>query len=225
MLYADLGSLKRTLEIDPCDKSEDAKLLFFVDWATKWIGEILNRPDFSYKSRTEYYDGNGTQRLNLRNRPVYPSPTIQVYVDLSGNFGESTNAFDPATTALTYGSDFSLRIDQGDGTSRSGVLYRINGLWPLLRKRQGGYLSPFFGKTEGGIKVVYSAGYTIDNLPSNIRMACNALVAKMRQFFPLGLEVGGEAYKDRSLAYMMDNMDYLLSGIRPMLTSFINRVW
>ncbi len=222
MLYSDLSVLKAVLEIDDCDKSEDKRLLFFLEWASRWIEELLDRPGFSYALRTEYLDGNGSPNLLLKFRPVYPTPPILVYYDSSGNFASASGTFDPSTTAFTYGTDFCLRIDQQDGTSRSGILYRINALWPRAYKRQGGYLSPFQVDNLGCVKVVYYAGYTVDNLPSPIRMACTTLIGKMRNFFPLGMEVGNEGYKDRSLGYLMTNRDYLLNTVKDMLLNYRN---
>ena len=225
MLFSDISQIKKLLEIDSCEKEEDVRLLFYAEWASKWIEERLNRPDMGYQQRTEYYDGRGTQKLLLRSRPVYADPVIMVFEDLFGNFGSTSGAFDSGVTLLTYGTDFCLQIDQKDGTSRSGILFRINGLWPLIRRRQGGYLSPYFDKAIGAIKVVYYAGYTVDNCPSMLRMACSTLIAKMRGFFPLGLEVGSEHYKDRSLSYLLSNKDYLLSTVEGMLAGYHSWIW
>lgn len=223
MLYSDLRQLKAVLEIDPCDKSEDERLLFFLEFASRWIEERCNRPDFSYKQRTEYYDGRGTQTLLLRNRPVYNDPPIEVYLDVGAYYGQVSGSFNPTLTQLTNGADFALKIDRPDGTSKSGILYRVNAVWPMQWRRQGGYLSPFPVNTAGSIKVVYWAGYTVDNAPPMIRLACNTLVAKMRSFFPLGMEVAGEGYKDRSLSYMTNAYNYLMSTVDGMLVN--NRNW
>lgn len=222
MLYTDLSELKTVLEIDPADTSEDTKLNFFVAQASAWIEELLNRPGMTYKSRTEFYKGTGTQKLTLRSRPVYSTPTIQVYEDNAAYFGSATGAFDPTLTQLTYGIDFCLQIDQEDGvSSRSGILLRINDIWTKPQVRQFGLLSPFIEDDPGSLKVVYSAGYLVDNLPTPFRLAANTLIAEMRYLFPLGMPIASESYEERSIA-MMQYKDYLLTMIRPMLMPFRN---
>ena len=71
MLWTDIQELKSVLEIDPGNTSEDKKLLLVIEWASAWMEEILGRPGFGYKARTEFYSGTGTQTLLLRSRPVY----------------------------------------------------------------------------------------------------------------------------------------------------------
>ena len=222
MLLSDIRELKAQLEIDSGDTSEDKKLNFFVEIASSWIEELLNRPGLSYKSRTEFYNGTGTQRLLLRSRPVYTTPTIQVSVDESGYFGQPSGSFD-TNTALTYGDDFYLQTDQEDGTSRCGILIRNGTYWPKPRVRQAGLLAPFLGIGFGVVKVVYSAGYFVDNLPPAIRFACNLLVAKMRHLMPLGLELTSESYEERSMSWVGERKDYLLALVKPMIHPYRNR--
>ena len=75
MLWTDLNELKGVLEIDADDHAEDKKLNFLNSYAGQLLGEFLNRPGFDKKSRTEYYQGTGTQRLLLRSRPVFTIPS------------------------------------------------------------------------------------------------------------------------------------------------------
>jgi hypothetical protein len=193
---------------------------------SQWIGELLNRPGFSYKQRTEFYDGTGTPNILLRSRPVYSTPTIQVFLDESGHFGAPTDSFDATTSLLTYGEDYYLQIDQEDGiTSRRGILTRFKSFWPKLHVRERGYLFPYVIKSPGIIKVVYNAGYTVDNLPPMLRMAANIMVAKMRNFFPLGAEIINESYENRYLSYIMSKRDYLLSQAKDLILPYRNWVW
>ena len=221
MLLTDLRELKKYLDIEPGDTSEDSKLSFFVEHASQWIEELLDRPGLSFKSRTEFYQGTGTQRLPVRSRPVYTSPTVQVFVDDVGYFGSASGSF-ASTTALTYGTDFAVQVDQEDGTSRSGILLRLNDTWPKPQVRQFGYLSPFVWSAQGNVKVIYTAGYTVDTLPSVFRLAVNLLVARMRYLFPLGMEIGSESYEERSISLIADRKDYLIAQIRPMLWNYRN---
>ena len=212
--------MKKVLEVDPKDSSEDLKLNFFIEQASQWIEEFLNRPGMEYKSRTEYYKGTGTQKLQLRARPVYTSPTIQVSVDETGYYGQPTDSF-PSTTALTVGDDFVLQLDQPDGTSRCGILLRLQDNWPKASIRQRGYLSPYIGEGFGTIKVVYTAGYRVENLPASLRFACNMIVAKMRYMFPLGMELSSESYEERAIS-ILSHRDYLFGQVKPLLYPFRN---
>lgn len=219
MLLTDLRELKIFLEIDPDNTEEDVKLAFMIEYASSLIEEIINRPNMSAQSRTEYYTGQGTQKLVLKSRPVYTTPTIQVFLDTNGFFGSTSGAFG-STRELTYGEDFALQIDQPDGTSRSAILYRIRDVWPMQAARQVGYLSTFALPTYGAIKVIYTAGYTVDNLPPVFRLAVNLLIANMRNIFPLGAGITSESYEGRSLAFANENRAYLLSLVRPILLPY-----
>lgn len=220
MLLTDLRELKSVLDIPATDSSEDTKLNFLIEQASSWIEEFCGRGDLGYSARTEYYKGTGTQKLPLRHRPVYTSPTIAVNIDETGFYGAPSGAFD-STTALTWGDDFALQVDQPDGTSRSGILVRRGKFWPKPQVRTGGYLSPFVGDGFGNVKVIYTAGYTVENLPAVVRLACNILVAHMRHLFPLGMMVASESYEERSISFVTRKRT-LMALIEPMLTGFRN---
>lgn len=227
MILTDLTELKKILEIDPDDTQEDARLWFYIEWASAWIEEIINRPGLIYKTRTEYYQGTGTQKLLLRSRPVYLTPAMEVYVDEAAYWGQSPGPPPPydTNTLLTQGQDYALQIDTDDGTSRCGILYRLNQFWPKPSYRQTGYLTPFIGPDRGSIKIVYTAGYTVDTLPAPFRAATNLLVAKMRYLFPLGMEIHSEAYEERSISLLQERKDYLLSNVKDMIMPYRNYRW
>lgn len=218
-----MREVKALLEIDPENTSQDKLLTFFAEYATSWIEEWCGR-DFSYKARTQYYDGTGTPFINLRNRPVMPSPTPAVRVDAAGAFGAASGAFD-STTALVYGEDFTVRWDQDDGSSRSGTLIRLRGVWDRTYQRSPGWLAPYATGGQGTVKVTYTAGYTTDTLPASLRYGCNLLVAKMRTVWPLGMEVGSESYEERSVSYLAEKKGYLMSLAAPHLFGFRNWKW
>lgn len=239
---SDLREIKKTLEIHPLNTAEDVKLLFFLEWAQDWIEEYLNRKGkLWYKQRTEYYNGTGTQKLLLRSRPVFATPTIQVYVDENGFFGSPTGSFDPQLSNLVYGQDFCLKIDQDDGiSSRSGILLRINsgssqgqtgsnvggfGIWPRRQVRQIGFLSPFIQDSFGSIKVVYWGGYTVDTAPGQLRGACNLLVTRMRYIWPVGMAIGTDSYEERAIGFVEEKKEYLMGFVKPMLSTMRNWRW
>lgn len=231
MFLTDLYELKTMLEIDPSDTNPDKILTFFIEQASKWIEEVLNR-ELTYKTRTQYYQGTGTQKLLLRCRPVYTTPAITVVQDQGGLFGAASNAFATPSpgTALTYGVDYTLQIDwdsNNDGTddaSRSGILIRVNDYWFKPQVRQTGLLSSFIGPDTGSYKITYTAGYTVDNLPPFIRFACDDLVARMYYLMPLGVEMGSENYIDRGISVLTENKQALMA---PTVKSLLwtNRNW
>src|SRR5262249_14705165 len=115
--------------------------------------------------------------------------------------------------ALVYGIDYAMKLDwdsTGAGgspdSSRSGLLYRINELWPKPIYAQRNMLSSFVGPSLGNIKVNYTAGYTVDQLPAPLRETCHELGAGMRWNWPLGVTVqqrgrGGMAVPPRWIVY------------------------
>ena len=215
-----MRELKKVLDIDPENTGEDAKLNFFVEQASGWIETIIGRPGLTNKSRTEYRAGTNTQRLPLRFRPVFSTPTIAVNIDEGGFYGSASGSFD-STTAMTYGTDFCLDIDQDDGiSSRSGILLRINALWDRATSRQTGFLSPFVTPGYGSIKVVYTGGYTVDTLPPVFRLAANTLVARLRVLFPLGIIPTGESYEERNISVQLED---IAKDVKNMLWPF--RQW
>lgn len=225
MLLTDLREVKSILQIDTCNDAENKVLSFYIEWASRLIEDYLDRQNvLEYQSRTEYYNGTGTQELLLKSRPVYTTPTIQVWEDSSSHFGSEADDF-PSSSALTYGEDFFLVLDQTDTTvSRSGILVRRNKFWNKRNVRQGGYLSPFIGPNYGTIKVTYTGGYKVDDLPSDIRMAANMVVAKLRMVFPMGMVLNSESYEERAVSYVKYRND-LLGVVKPILFQYRNWKW
>lgn len=222
MLLTDLTELKHVLDIPTSDTGDDAKLLILIEQAGDVIEEFLGRKGrLIKKERTEYYRGTATQKLLLRCRPVFTTPTIAVRVDEGGYFGAPSDSFD-SETALVYGDDFTLQIDQDDGTSRSAILWRLSDVWPRPSVRKRGYLTPHVGEDKGSIRVVYTAGYTVDTLPPAFRLATNILVARLRILFPYGYILTSEGYEERNVSYHVND---LFDLIRPLLWSYRNFVF
>lgn len=207
------------MDIDPGDKSEDKKLFILLDLASDWLGEAMGiTGGIDKKERTEYYNGNGKALLNLKHRPVFTTPALQVSSSLSGFFGSPSGSFD-SDTLLTYGTDYCLKIDQDDGTSRCGTLIKIRGYWPTQGRRDVGLLSPYVAPGQGSVKIVYTAGWTIDTLPSMIRQACDLLVARLANIWPVGMELNSENYIDRSISAVVSEKSKLMALITPLVIS------
>jgi hypothetical protein len=227
MNYSDLLELKAVLEVDPDNPAENKKFGILIEWASRYIDEFRGTPGPpELKSRTEYYNGTGTQKLLLRQRPVFVTTAPAVVIDSGGYWGQASGSFaaDSATT-LTFGEDFAIQIDQDDGSSRCGIMLRINNYWPRPGARQAGMLAPFMVGGFGNVRVTYTAGFTVDSLPSGFRTACNLLVAAMRYVFPLGMPLNSESYEERSIGIASEKKDYLTGLIRPYLWPYRNWKW
>ena len=221
---ATLTDLKLALDLPSAYTSEDSKLQMFLNWSVELIETYLNRK-LERAARTEYYNGTNTQKLLLKARPVITTPTIQVYLQNTnegGFFGLTSGSFG-AGTLLTYGEDYGLWIDQDDGTSRSGILIRRNSIWPKAFARQVGTLSPFVNTVYGNIKVVYTGGYVAGSIPYELQAAAIAIATKLRYTFPLGLEIIGESYEERSVSNMnYQKRNWLQSLARPFVSQLRN---
>lgn len=228
MLLTDIREAKIMLDIDPNDTTQDKKVLLFCEWSSAIIENFIGR-DLSYKTRTEFYQGTGTQKLLLKKRPVFPNPPspyaqLTVFYDTGGAFGTAPGAFsatDGTNIPLQYGVDYTLQIDQDNGSSRSAILWRLNDYWNLPQVRQVGLLSPFLGPDPGSYKITYTAGWTIDTLPSAFRAAVNILIARLNFLFPYGVMTSSESYEERSLSYLVE--EDLLKLVKHLL--FYYRNW
>lgn len=217
MLLTDLRELKKILEINPNNTQEDGKLNFLIEWASKWIEELLDRGPLEQREWTEYFNGTNTQNLCLLHRPVFTDPAPRVWVHEDGFFGQKSGAFID-DHELTYGTDFV--VDTRESTTQkgeSGILVRVDDVWNPGFYRSRGMLSPYIGPSNGSIKVTYTAGYTVDDLPSTYRMACNFIVMELRYVLPVGMKIGSDGYEGRSLGIINSQKDYLLGMVYPMI--------
>ncbi len=140
---------------------------------------------------TEYHPGTGTALLTLRQRPV--TAITSLYLDEAGVFGSET--------LLVPEQDYSLRLDQPDGSSRSGVVVRIGGTWPRSVVHRGGLLSPQFGDGTECIKVTYTAGFA--TLPPDLQLAVTLMVPHIRQLDRKGALVQSESHADIGYSYTL----------------------
>lgn len=234
LLFTSLAELKALLDIPQDDLSRDLKLGFINEYAASRIESEIGRPDLTYRQRTQYLAGTGTQYLILKHRPIYTTPTPpRVWVDMDGAFGANSGAFD-STKELTYGDvtgdgvgGFCVKVDDDSGTKgKSGLLMKIGGTWEKGSYRTRGLISSFLDKAPGTIKVVYYAGYTSDDLPGELRWAGNIMCARMNNLLPLGIQLGGESYEERSISMVNENIDFLLGGgVASILARFKNKNW
>lgn len=142
---------------------------------------------------TEFYAGNGTPDLMLRESPVQAIASI--YEDADAYWGYASDAF-AAGDLLTAGEDYALQRDNGLGTaiSKTGLVKRIGAAWPNASERLSGLLASGPMPGYGNIKVTYTAGYT--PVPADIVSAVHQLVAEHRR-----TSDAGGAMKAESLDY------------------------
>ena len=226
VLLTDILECKKILQIPLEDHSQDYALNYYIMTAVDMIGEFLNRPNFYKKSRTEYYNGTGTQKLLLNSRPVYISPEPVVKTDLTGAWGEDSDAF--SGDALEFGTDYAVWLDEVNPAtgvmdrSRCGILVRKSAYWDKPIIRQQGFLSPFVGQAFGNIQIVYTAGYTLDNMPPRVRMATIELVGRMKYLFPVAVPISSESYEERHITFSIGEKNYLFGQCKHLLSSMRN---
>lgn len=153
-----------------------------------------------YYSRTftEFYSGNGTRFLKLKQRPV--QSVTSMYLDNSGYWGEGSNAF-ASTSQLTAGTDFALVRDNGEAIEQSltGQVAKIAGVWDEPASRPRGMLTATRGVALGNIKATYIAGYM--PVPMRYQLACMQMVAQVRSTRTVGGPVQSLSYDYFSVTY------------------------
>ena len=195
MALTTLPSVKCFLGIK--SNAEDSRLAAMIDMADAAIKEYLGR-DIEQATYTEFYSGDGTPLLILRQRPVVSITTI--HVDSAAYYGQASGAF-AAATLLVAGTDYAIVFDTAVGgvsVSRRGIVERINTVWPLAisqgafypawsdQQRTGGlsHEPPF--PRAGNIKVIYVAGYTVATKPKDLELAENLYVSHLRRTAKFG---------------------------------------
>ena len=191
------------------DTSQDAILQQYLDAAAGAVRAYLQRgrgrvafagwPEEA--TDTLYLSGSGQMELVLPYKPV--TALTELYLDLGAHFGQAPGAFG-ASTLLAAGVDYALRLDDGTGSSASGIIYRLAGSsaggsvgnwnWgateygslgniPTLTAGRGG---PVWPKAPGCLKAVLTAGYAEDAVPVEISQAVLNVAAYIRRTAPLG---------------------------------------
>ena len=196
MALTSVARIKAFLGLADSDTSKDAQLDVLRSGAEALIKSYTNR-DLESATYTEYYSGNNTYTLVLRNKPV--TAITSVHVDATGNFGQYTGTPTPfaSATQLTYGTDCVLDYDEGSSQSTSGILYRLNTTWPVMPQVSiWGTLVREISPLRGNVKVVYTAGYTA--IPDDLQYAVCYLVSYMRRTAALGGPLQSERIGDYS---------------------------
>jgi hypothetical protein len=170
-----LAELKTLLGIG--GTAQDARLNLLIPIAEQVVKDFCRR-EFELQSYTEFYSGNGSKFLVLRQFPV--TSVEHVWEDADGMYGQNPDSAFGPETELVAGHDYSLRLDSNPaGFSGSGTLVRDNGPWPdRYLTRFAGFLTTDRSAEFGSIKVQYTAGYAA--VPQPLKLAVCNLVAIFR---------------------------------------------
>lgn len=176
MALVTLEELKVALAIKSSSTTDDDMLYQYITSAQALIQSYLKIYNLeSHTVTSEYYRGTNTRYIRLRDRPVIS--VTSVYMDGTGYFGQGSDPF-PAATLLTAGTHYALELDHPAGYSRSGLVRRIDGVWPAQVLRRRGELAPYTDLAAGNIKVTYVAGFA--TIPADLKQVVYMMVAQMR---------------------------------------------
>lgn len=216
-MLTSLAQIKAFLNISGSDTTQDSQLKGLQVAAESIIQSRLKR-NLESASYTEYYAGNSQRTIALRNRPVLSITSINE--DFNAFYETHLNSFGPATL-LQAGYHYTLDVDQGTTTSKSGLVIRIGGVWMEIgRVYFPGKLSAEIGPTYGNLKITYNAGYEV--IPQDIQYAVCLLISMMKRTLPFGGNVASEKIGDYEYK-MFDpssNKDPLISSVDQILSRY-----
>lgn len=194
MALTTLAAIKAFLNIPASNTTQDDWLTALQEAAEQTIKSYCNR-DFESATYTEYYTGTGLRTFTLRQTPV--SSITSLYLDQSGNFGLNPDGSFAATSLLVQGTDYVLDLNPSSGRSDTGIVFRINTVWPrFYREYYIGRMAGRLYSSEGNIKVTYQAGYT--SIPADIQYAVAYLTSYMRRNIGSGAPLAKEKIGDYS---------------------------
>jgi hypothetical protein len=198
------------------DDSQNAILIQLIGAASNFITDYCNR-DFTYGSYTDIYSGTNTPYLRLKRWPIWSIQNVWLEGGSAGSFGQAPNAF--SLPPLVQGVDFALAADQPDGSSLSGLLVKLNGVWPVRRSRTTSNLAGGYDSGFGNVKVQCTANFK--EVPGPVALACRMLVKRVMATRQFGALVKSEVTPDYS--YSLDSFapgEELLGLIRPLLGKY-----
>lgn len=196
-----LAGVKQYLLMPAGYTREDARLTTWITQVSAAVELYLGRTIASY-AYTEFYDGQGTDQLILKQRPV--TAITNIWENPFGYWGDP-NLVNPASVfqtpqdLLVEGTDYALRRDQPDGSSLSGIVYKINDVWDKFIQRAPGILSATYQIGYGSIMIQYTAGYL--TIPTDLTLALDMCVAYLRNWAVYGRPLSSESYEERSVTY------------------------
>jgi hypothetical protein len=208
-----LQSVKTFLGIPTDNTTMDAVINALIPAVSVLFKRVTGRVFGSY-TYTDYYSGDGSPVLILRQRPVILAG-LRVWVDTNGAWGQSTQPF-PANSELEAGQ-FALQLDGDDGDSRSGLLFRVGSVWPMCEARLWQNQSPELAADHiypsGNVKVLYTAGET----DAAIETAGNYAISNILQSKKYSALIQSESYEEYSFNLILPTTK---AGIQGMIGTY-----
>lgn len=201
MALTTLSKIKQLLNI-PFDSTDKDIWLDSLRTAAESTIKTYCKRDLEYGSYTEFYDGNNTRSLILRQRPVVS--VTNVWEDHRGYSGQNPDVDFDSTNLLEQGIDWMLDLDKGGIVSHSGILIRLGTYWSEVpRTYWRNKLVQEKVPSYGSIKVQYTAGY--QTIPMDLQYAVCYLVSYMRRTIGMGGTMLSEKIGDYSYELFMGN--------------------
>ena len=142
--------------------AQDALLTVLVDAVSMEVRRLCDRnltDGFESKSRTERYDGNDEQTIQLIEWPVTSITSVTLYTA-----GGDTEVLDADTYRVNGDSGVLSRIDPKMGRFPVTAFGTVNATFSV---------QPWFDQGFDNVEVVYTGGYA--TIPADIKMACYRL--------------------------------------------------
>lgn len=171
-LLTTLCKQKTSMGLDESNTASDETLILLIEEVSSLVEEYCGRK-FGTATVTEFYSGDNTPVLVLRQRPV--AAIINIWTSERGYWGQGEDAFD-SDALLVAGDDYVLEKDQSDGSSRCGLVHRLNGVWSRPFVVDAGNLSAWAPEGTGNVKVQYTAGFGA--IPGGVALAVQLTVAR-----------------------------------------------
>lgn len=217
MDYTEICAMKARLGLSESNTSADDVLTMLIHDVSEWIDAYCGRT-FGEAEYTHFLEGNGAQLIKLPQWPVYSITSL--YFDAKGYWGDAPDAF-AADKLLVEGVNYALKRDQPDGSSASGLIYRIDGVWERPFSRAASYgawglpLASLPPVRVGNIKVTYTAG----SVPGAVKLATETAVARLWRAGKYGAAVQGETTPKYSYTLATMNPDDLLGPAKGLLAT------
>ena len=193
------------------DTSRDNQLQYLITGLSAWLKRTLHR-NIESLTQTEYYSGNNTTILQLRQYPIIS--VSRVCIDSGGNFGQAANAF-PSSLDLIAGQDYAIMSGQ-NGLGSSGQLRRINSVWWQYPVWAPGKVAPQLSEPTGSILVTYTSGFV--TIPADLQYAINyEILIASKRMGDVG-DVSSESYQGASQSYFSpEQLQKILGSVNQVL--------
>jgi hypothetical protein len=172
-----LEALKTFLKIPETTNTRDDQLNQLIQSVSEAARKIANR-EFNSAERTEYYDGNGSEHIYLRQRPV--TAVGGLWLDANGYYGQAPNGFADPDTRMTPGTDFyAENLESNERNPSRLVLITNPWAFGILNQTApiGEYVHARWPYGRGNLKVTYTAGYR--DIPDDLEMAVHQFCADL----------------------------------------------